>query len=51
MGFMAAIGCLDINVGTWCIGLGEAPGKKLSSATMAGGDFLVAKGTGVGKLN
>lgn len=51
MGFMAAIGCLDINVGTWCIGLGEAAGKKLSSATMAGGDFLVAKGTGVGKLN
>jgi hypothetical protein len=40
-GFLAGIACLPENVGTWCVGLGEAPGAKGNSAVMAGGDFLI----------
>ena len=40
-GFLAGVACLPENVGTWCVGLGEAPGAKGNSAVMTGGDFLI----------
>jgi hypothetical protein len=40
-GFLAGISCLTENVGTWCVGLGEAPAGT-NGAAMTGGVFLIA---------
>ena len=53
-GSLAAISCLRLNVGTWCTGLGQKPGKSKASngeeaAPLFAGDFTVVSAMGPGK--
>jgi hypothetical protein len=53
-GSLAAISCLRSNVGTWCTGLGQKPGKvkganAQEAAPMFGGSFTVVSPGGPGK--
>jgi hypothetical protein len=55
-GYLSAVSCLKINVGTWCTGLGQKPGTSKAAtgeeaAPMFGGSFTVASPGGAGKPN